>query len=121
LKDLSFLLISTQVGANHTEATLHEIKREIKRLRSEAVPDGELELVKNYTAGTLLRSFDGTFNQASLLKTMHLHELPEAYYTEFLRKIYAVNSDDIMRMAKTYFDPDKFTIAVVGEGFSDND
>ncbi len=121
LKDLSFLLISTQVGANHTEATLHEIKREIKRLRIEAVPDGELELVKNYTAGTLLRSFDGTFNQASLLKTMHLHDLSQTYYTEFLQKIYAVDSDDIMRMAKTYFDPDKFTIAVVGEGFSDND
>lgn len=121
LKDLAFLLISTQVGAKHTHATLSEIRYEIDRLRTELVLYDELDLVKNYTAGSLLRSFDGTFNQASLLKTMHIHRLSESYYREFLTKIYAVEPADILRIATTYFDPDKFTVAIVGEGFSDNE
>jgi predicted Zn-dependent peptidase len=121
LKDLTYVVISTQVGAAHTEATLTELNREVDRLRSEAVSSEELDLVKNYTAGALLRSFDGTFSQASLLNNMLVHGLSESYYAEFLEKIYAVAATDITRIAQIYFDPKKFTIAVVGEGFSDND
>lgn len=121
LKDLTYVVISTQVGAMHTDATLTELNREVERLRSEPVPSDELDLVKNYTAGALLRSFDGTFSQVSLLNTMLLHDLSESYYEEFLKKIYRVTSSDIERVAQIYYNPEKFTLAVVGEGFTDND
>jgi len=78
-------------------------------------------LVKNYSAGSLLRNFDGTFNQASLLKTMLMHHISESYYPEFLKKIYAVTADDILEKAHNYFDPENFTVAIVGEDFGDND
>ncbi len=121
LKDLAYVVISTQVGAKHTDATLKEIHYEVNRLRNESVPVEELELVKNYTAGGLLRSFDGTFSQASLLNTMLMHGLSQSYYEQFLKKIYAISPADILMVAQKYFDPEKFTIAIVGEGFSDND
>jgi len=120
LKDLTYVVISTQVGSAHTDATLAELNHEINRLRSETVSPEELDLVKNYTAGALLRSFDGTFSQVSLLNTMLVHGLSESYYAEFLEKIYKVTPSDIMMVAQAYFDPEKFTIAVVGDGFSDN-
>lgn len=121
LKDLTYVVISTQVGAKHTEATLKEINQEVERLSVERVPDQELDLVKNYTAGSLLRNFDGTFGQASLLNSMLMHGLSESYYAEFLEKIYAVEPADILTIAQKYFDPQNFTIAIVGEGFTDND
>lgn len=121
LKDLTYVVISTQVGAKHTAATVEEIRREIERLRTEPVSMEELDLVKNYSAGSLLRNFDGTFNQASLLKTMLMHHISESYYPEFLRKMYAVTAADILKMAQHYFDPEKFTVAIVGEGLADND
>jgi len=121
LKDLAYVVISTQVGAKHTEATLREIRFEVNRLREESVPIEELELVKNYTAGGLLRNFDGTFSRASLLKTMLTHQLSESYYPAFLKKIYSVEASDVLRVAQKYFDPENFTIAVVGADFVDND
>ncbi len=121
LKDLAYIVISTQVGAKHTDATLKEIYYEVNRLCEEPITSEELELVKNYTAGGLLRSFDGTFSQASLLNTMLMHELSQSYYGEFLEKIYAVSPADILSVAQKYCDTEKFTIAIVGDGFSDND
>ncbi|HKK39202.1 MAG TPA: pitrilysin family protein [Cryomorphaceae bacterium] len=121
LKDLAYVVISTQVGTEHTSPTLKEILHEVNQLRMEAVTTEEMDLVKNYTAGSLLRNFDGTFNRASLLKTMLIHELPESYYPEFLKKIYTVSAEDILKVAQKYFDPDKFTVAIVGDSFTDND
>ncbi|MFT5903694.1 MAG: zinc protease, partial [Flammeovirgaceae bacterium] len=120
LKDLSFAVISTQVGAKHTEATMTEINYEVNRLREELVSVEELDLVKNYTAGDLLRNFDGTFSQASLIQTMLTNQLPESYYSDFLNKIYTIEPADVLRVAQKYFDLEKFTIAIVGDGFSDN-
>jgi zinc protease len=120
LKDLSFAVISTQVGAKHTEATMTEINYEVNRLREELVSVEELDLVKNYTAGDLLRNFDGTFSQASLIHTMLTNQLPESYYSDFLNKIYTIEPADVLRVAQKYFDLEKFTIAIVGDGFSDN-
>jgi predicted Zn-dependent peptidase len=109
------------VGAKHTEATMTEINYEVNRLREELVSVEELDLVKNYTAGDLLRNFDGTFSQASLLQTMLFYQLPGSYYPDFLKKIYTIEPADVLRVAQKYFDPEKFTIAIVGESFADND
>jgi predicted Zn-dependent peptidase len=108
------------VGAKHTEATMTEINYEVNRLREELVSVEELDLVKNYTAGDLLRNFDGTFSQASLIQTMLTNQLPESYYSDFLNKIYTIEPADVLRVAQKYFDLEKFTIAIVGDGFSDN-
>lgn len=120
LKDLAYGVISTQVGAQHTEDTLKEINNEVNRLREEEVSAAELELVKNYTAGGLLRNFDGAFSQSALLKTMLMHDLPDTYYNDFLQKIYAVEPSDILKVAQKYFDPEKFTVAIVGDGYPGN-
>ena len=42
------------------------------------------------------------------------------YYSDFLNKIYTIEPADVLRVAQKYFDLEKFTIAIVGDGFSDN-
>lgn len=120
LKDYSYLIASTQVGAEHTRATLREIKREISKLQNEPVGNEELELVQNYVAGLLLRNMDGTFNQAALIKTMITNGLSGDYYNRFLNGIYSVTPDQIMDIAQKHLGFEKFTGAIAGPGYDDN-
>jgi len=115
LLDMSYLIISTEVGVAHTDATLKEIKIELNKLRSILVDQEELELAQNYMAGTLLKNADGTFAQASLVKMMVLHSLDKDFFKNYLTKIYATKPEQILESARTYLNFDKFTGAVVGK------
>ncbi|MEM9050990.1 MAG: pitrilysin family protein [Bacteroidota bacterium] len=121
LDDLSYLIVATQVGTEHTDATLNEIREEIKKLQNERLDDAELQLVQNYVAGSLLRNMDGTFNQAALIRMMAMNNLDQGYYDRFLNRIYSVTSDQIIEVARNYFSFDEFTGAIVGKGYADND
>ena len=53
------------------EATLKEIKYEINQLRNELIEDEELQIVKNYMSGRILRSIDGPMKFSETLKGPH--------------------------------------------------
>jgi zinc protease len=61
MNDVGYFVISTEVGVDVCASALNEIYFELKRLREELVSDDELDLVKNYMLGTLLRSAEGAF------------------------------------------------------------
>ena len=121
LASLSYISISTQVGFEHTEATLYEIKKEIELLRNAIVSKDELDLVKNYVAGILLKNMDGPYRKISLLKQMIQFELNDDYHQLFLKSVYETTSEDILRAAQSYLNPDNFTTAIVGRGFGNID
>ncbi|MBQ5358985.1 MAG: insulinase family protein, partial [Alistipes sp.] len=61
-----YLAIATQVGSEVTERALEEIAAEIEILRTELIPEEELELVKNIMAGEMMRILDGPFGIADV-------------------------------------------------------
>jgi predicted Zn-dependent peptidase len=115
LKDHSYLAISTQVGSKHTRASLDQIRLEMIRLGKEDVDSDELELVKNYIAGSLVKSCDGIPRKVSVLKSMVMHGLPNDFHLHFLEDLYAVSASEVREAAKKYLDPEKFTKVVAGQ------
>ena len=67
--------ISTDVGSEHTRATLDEIRSEMLRLQEEDVPEHELTMARNYAIGQLMRSVDGPFKTARMLRDLTLLDL----------------------------------------------
>jgi predicted Zn-dependent peptidase len=106
--------ISTEVGKEVTDAALHEIYAEMRRLQEEPVGEEEMDLVKNYMAGVFLRSMDGPFSLAERFSSLLDFGLPENWYHGYLNEVKNISSERIMELAKTYLNPSDFSELVVG-------
>jgi len=107
--------IITEVGTDVCEAAISEIYKEIDRLKEELVPEDELNLVKNFFAGEMLRSFDSPFALSESLRGNLLFGFDNSYYERFLQDIKATTSQKIMELANTYFQKEDLYEVIVGE------
>ena len=103
LKELCVLVIGTEVGAEFTFPALKEIYFEIDRLRNEPVSEGELDLVRNYLLGELLRSFDGAFAIAdSVTSLFEYNDLDYGFFDRTIETIKTITPEEIMNLANSY-------------------
>ncbi len=110
-----YLAIATQVGTEATEAALGEIYAEIERLRTEAVSEEELALVKNIMAGEMMRILDGPFGIADVTIENILCGTDNGVIDENLRAIRAMTPADVQRLARKYLKREDLVTVVAGE------
>jgi predicted Zn-dependent peptidase len=114
LKNAGYFFISTEVGADVTTDALKEIYKEIKRLQTEKIKKDELDLVKNYLLGNLLKSCDGPFKMASLFENVHFYGLNYDFYNNYIATIKNITSKEIIETANQYFKLETLIEVVVG-------
>lgn len=110
-----YFIIATEVGQAVAEATLNEIKVEMERLKTELVPQDELDLVKNYLLGQMLKSADGPNAMIDLYMAAELHGKGYEYYNEAIQHIQAIDAIRIQELAKKYFVWEHFSIVTAGK------
>jgi len=102
--DLSgYKVISTEVGQKNIQNAIDEIYSEIRLLQTAPVEIKELELVRNYMAGELLRMFDGPFALADSFRSVWDFGLDNSYYHRLVDKIKTIEPDEITSLALTYY------------------
>jgi zinc protease len=105
--DLSgFKVISTEVGKNNCEQAADEIYKEIRLLQRIPVEIDELEVVRNYMSGDMIRMFDGPFAIAESFKAVWEFGLDYNYFIRLMNLIRTVTPDEILRLANTYYSID---------------
>ncbi len=109
-----FIEISSEVGKDVRDATMKEIQREINLLRTELIGDEELQVVKNYMSGKILRSIDGPMKFSETLKGLLIYKQELSHIQEILNTIREVSSEELMTLANKYFDYDKMYKITVG-------
>ena len=109
-----YFIIATEVGKDVAEATLTEIQKEMELLKSTRVPQEELDLVKNYLLGQILKSADGPNAMMDLYMAAHLHEKDFEYYNEAIRRIQNIDQERIMALANKYLNWESFTVVTAG-------
>lgn len=97
-----------------TDSSMTQFLLEMNRLRTEKLPEAELEMVKNYMAGGFARSLESPQTVARFALNTVRFNLPEDYYATYLEKLEAVTADDLLAMAQKYLHPDKAFLLVVG-------
>lgn len=107
--------ISAQVGADVTQKAVDEVFYEIKRLQTEPVEREELDLVKNYLMGGFLRSADGPFALAELVKGVAEYNLGLDFYNSYIKTIKTITPEEIQHMAVKYLQPDSLIKVVAGK------
>lgn len=108
------LMISTETANETVEPLLAEIYNEMARLRTETVPQEELELVRNYTIGELCREYEGIMAKADVFINTWLSGERFDSVNKYLDVIRDVSSSDIKNLANRYLLPESMCEIVVG-------
>jgi zinc protease len=114
LQETGYFLIATEVGKDVKDATLAEIKKEIERLRTDLVDQEELDLVKNYLLGQLLKSADGPYSLIDLYMGLESFGLELEFYNESIEAIKKITPERIRELANQYLNWEDFSIVSAG-------
>jgi zinc protease len=113
--DLSgYKVISTEVSPQNCRETIDEIMKEIKVLQSEPITSDELAVVRNYMSGEMVRMFDGPFAIAESFRAAWEFGLDNSYYQKLSEKILKIEPDEIIQLARTYYNIDELYRVTVG-------
>lgn len=109
-ENMGNLIIYTEVGKEVTQPAIDEIRKEIDRIQTEKVQNNELTKVKNYMLGSLLQNTDGVFEVLERYKTLYYYNLPNNYYSNFIKEVRATTSEEIINLANEYLNDLSFVI-----------
>lgn len=110
----SVLTIQSEMATENTMPTLKEVFKEFESLRSELIPEAELEMVRNYLLGELARSFDGPFSKAESHLMLWMFDLDMDHVNSYTHTINSITPKDLQALAKTWYDEKDWTVVVAG-------
>lgn len=114
MKSLGYFYIATEVGVEVKEDALFQIRHEIERLQTELVTEEELELVRNYMIGQMLKSTDGPFAMMNQFLFLNWYELDTTYFDTYMKTIQTISPEQIRELAQKYLKWETFSIITVG-------
>lgn len=114
LKNDSYFVILSEVRSDISKNAVADILNEIKKLRTQEVSINELEIVKNYMLGHLLRSFDGIFEISSNIRNLIDLNLDLDYYNRSIETIKNINTTDIIEITNKYLHEESLVQVIVG-------
>jgi predicted Zn-dependent peptidase len=97
-----------------TDSAVVEFLKEMNRIRTGAIPEAELNMVKSVMTGNFARSLERPEAVARFALNTARFNLPADYYANYLENLGKVNAADITAMANKYILPDRAHILVVG-------
>ena len=115
LQDTGYFFIATEVGADVCQSALDEIDKEINVLKTDAIPEEELELVRSYMLGSLLGSLENAFSHADKFKNLYFSGLDYSYYERYITTVKTIDSTDLRKLAHRYLNANDFTKVVAGK------
>ena len=97
-----------------SDSSIIEFLKEMNRMRTEAVPVAELQVVKNVITGQFSQSLEEPGTVANFALSIARFGLPADYYEKYLEVLQSVTPEEVMAMAQKYVRPGQAHILVVG-------
>jgi predicted Zn-dependent peptidase len=113
-KHAGFLVISSDVKVENRELAVKEIRIELKKLREEKIDDSELQLVKNFLIGDMIRNFDGPFATSDNYRGLIDLNMSPSYFNEFFDVLTAITSEDLQQLAQKYLKEENIITVIAG-------
>ncbi|MCU4154719.1 insulinase family protein [Carboxylicivirga sp. A043] len=114
-KYAGFLVISSDVKAENRDLAVKEIMNEIRQLRDELIGDEELELVRNFLLGDMIRNFDGPFATADNYRGLIDLNLPTTYFNQFFDVLKNITAKELQALAQKYFKEENIIKVIAGK------
>ncbi|TCD12557.1 insulinase family protein [Pedobacter frigidisoli] len=97
------------------DSAVVEFLNEIKNIRTDKVSADELQNAKNLFNGSFALGLENPARTAGFASNILINNLPKDFYRTYLQKVNAVTTDDILRVAKKYYNYDNTLIVIVGK------
>jgi len=110
-----YWMISTEVKAVNRDEAVKEIFHEMDRLRREPISNDELETVKNYILGEMIRSFDGPLATSDQFRGQLVAGLDMSYFNRYVAILNSVTPDELHRLARIYLKEEDFITVIAGK------
>ena len=98
-----------------TDSAVVEFVKELKRIREQPVEEERLQATKNYINGSFARTLESPSTVARFAINTDRYQLPDDYYSNYLKRLEAVSTQDVQEMAQKYIKPENAYILVVGK------
>jgi predicted Zn-dependent peptidase len=108
-------LATASVVTDKTDSSLVEFFKELRAIRSSAVPAAELDKAKSYLTLGFPGEFETTSGASGQFLDLLAHDLPLDTYDRYIAGIRAVTAADVQRVAQKYIDPDRLAVVIVGD------
>ncbi|MDL5049288.1 insulinase family protein [Oscillatoria amoena NRMC-F 0135] len=110
----SYVVIGADVNKENRQLTIDEIRTEIARLRSDRIPEAELEIARNHFIGSLQSDMSTPFAHADKHKVISLFKLNHDYYQQLIQSLLALTQQDLLEIAQKHFQEESLLTASVG-------
>lgn len=114
LKHSGVFGISSEVAGESRQKAIDAIFEEFEILRTTPIPEDELQMVKNYMMGELLRNFDGPFSTIEIYHTLQEYGMDFGFYQNMIDYIRQVTPDELQKKAQQYLLPEDFRVVAAG-------
>ena len=107
---------NTEVRNAVTDGSLHELMEEFKRVRTEPVPEAELDEARRSIVAGFALALEQPARLLDFWMTANYYRLPQDYWDRYPEQVSKVTPEVVERVAKKYVDLDHLQIVCVGDG-----
>ncbi len=115
LQNAGYFTIVTEINSDFTKDTIKQIYFELDKLRNELIEDKELNTVRNYILGELLKAFDGPFALADSFRSILDYGLDYNYFDKYVKTVKNISSEELNKLANKYFKPEELINIIAGK------
>ena len=109
-----YFAVATQVNGEATREAIELIKTEIERLRSEPIPEDELEMVRRIMIGEIMRILDGPFGIADVTIETIMCGLDNSMIENNVERIMNYTPEELLDVAQRYLNTEDMVYVVAG-------
>lgn len=113
-EDGSWMSIGGNFRNDVSDSAITQMLYEIDNITNGYVKDDELNLTKSSMAGGFARSLERPQTIARFALNIIKNDLPKDYYQTYLKRLEAINKEDVLTMSQTYLTAKNCNIVVVG-------
>jgi predicted Zn-dependent peptidase len=107
---------NTEVRNAVTDGSLHELMEEFKRIRTEPVPEPELDEARRSIVASFALSLEQPATLLNFWMTANYFRLPQDYWDRYPEEVAKVSPEVVEQAAKKYVDLDHLQLVCVGDG-----
>lgn len=111
----AYFTIVTETGTQYTQPLIDEVRKEITQLCSTLIPQDELDTARNYLQGRRARALDSPFSISDYFVSSIIAATPLDYFNIEDEIIRSASTQDLLRVAQTYLNPDNLYTAIAGD------
>jgi predicted Zn-dependent peptidase len=114
--DLGPFEATAEVRTAVTDSALRELLHQLRRIRTEVIPDSELTAAKGYLTGVFPLTIETPQQIAGQVAGQKRLGLGDDYLDKYRERIAVVTAAQAREAARTFIHPDSAVIVVVGDG-----